>query len=484
MNLSRSFAAKSLLILCLLLFPAAGYAAKVGPLVATDFPDLHAAVDELRKTGGSLYIPTGYYTVTETINLSGLGYSKGIRIYGDGRGSVIVGDTKGKPIIDLTATGMLSVEQLRISSKSANIGILHGRSGGGSAGCCNYSFLFMDGEYSLACIYNLGSEVNRHFNCMFWNHAKGGHGYIFTGKNYFNAESPFQKLDQSACNTDLSFYGCFWGVYGGTGKEVNLYLAGPVTADVCVYGGDMSNKNGGRAAVLLDGRGTHLLSIRIQGVRFETQGARHCVEAVDGYMPDVQIRENMMLSEEECIYAVGPGRKENWTISDNMLESWKQADWGQQTGRSAIRIGFLSNSTINATSGRLDRSRAPGGADSAGAPTASTETRRFARMSIVVENESTGNHFTVRKSEDIRLPAATAATRVSVLNDGPYGREYFHGAGVGTPVLLNLAPCDSQAIPAPKKGDVVLDSGKNTPDGKPTLAIFDGERWRYLRTFE
>ena len=454
------------------------------PLVATDFPNLNAAFDALRVNGGTLYIPSGYYTVTKTLNLSGLGYSKGIRIFGDGSGTDIVGDTHGQPIIDMTATGMITLEQLRITSKSANVGILHGRAGGGSSGCSNFSFLFMDGNYSLACVYNVGSEVNRYFNCMFWNNAPGGHGYIFTYRNYFNVTSPYQKLDDIGCNTDLAFYGCFWGVYGGKGTEVNLYLIGPVTSDVSVYGGDMSNKEGGRAAILMDGERGYMLCIRIQGVRFETQGAKHCIEAL-GTVTDVSIRENMMLSEEETLLVTGVGRKERWNVADNSMESWKEADWGEQTGRPTIRFSNIADSTIDATSGRLDRTKAPGATDSAGTTaTATSDKRRFARMSIVVDNVSAGNEFTVRKSEDIRLPAATTGTKVNVLSDGPYRREYFHGAGVGTPVLMNLIPCDTKAIVAPKKGDVLLDSGKNTPNGQPTLAFYDGDHWVYLQTAE
>ncbi len=451
-------------------------------LVATDFPDLQVALDQLKQTGGTLYFPAGYYTVTKTLDLTGLGHTGKLRLIGDGLASTIVGDTQGTPILDLTATGTVVFENLRFTSKSANIGILHARSGGGSAGICQFSYVWFDGSYSLACVYNCGSEVNRHFNCFFSNHAPHGYAYIFTGKNYWGVKSPYQEMDESACNTDLAFYGCFWGVYGGAGDEVNLCLAGPVTADVYLSGGDMSNKNGGRAAILMDGRGTHLLSIRIHGLRFETQGAKHAIEAIDGYMPDVQITGNMLLSEEETIYCGGPGAKENWTIRDNNCESWKNADWGE-TGRAQMRFSFLRNSRIEAIGGRLEREveGSVGTTDSAGVGERKDQ-RRFARQSIIVDNESTGNEFLVRRSEDIRLPAATKATKVIAINDEGYRREYLSGGGVGTPVLLNLQPCDSRAITNPKLGDLVLDSGVNTPDGKPALAVYDGKEWRYLAT--
>lgn len=451
-------------------------------LVATHFPDISAAFRKLREHGGTLYIPNGTYPVSETIDLSGLGYDRGIRVIGDGRKAVILGDTHGKPIIDLTATGQISFENVNITSKSANVGILHGRSGGRSAGCCNYSFVFMEGAYSLACVYNLGSEVNRYYNCLFWNNAPGGHGYIFTYRNYFDIESPYIALDQHACNTDLAFYGCFWGVYGGAGTEVNLYLLGPVTADVSLYGGDMSNKQPGRAAILLDARDTYMLSVRVHGMRFETAGTKHCIEAINGNILNVQISENMMESQEESIFAGGSGWKENWTVTDNMARCLKESDWGQDTGRPAMRFDSLVNSTINGTSGQLKRlNTIPGGVNDSGE--SELDKKRFYPLtSIRVDKESHGNHFIVRQSEDINLPPDTTGTRVAVLNDDAYGREYFHGVGVGTPVLLNLLPCDTAAIPNPKKGDVVLDSGKNAPNGIPTLAIYDGKRWRYLQT--
>jgi hypothetical protein len=34
-----------------------------------------------------------------------------------------------------------------------------------------------------------------------------------------------------------------------------------------------------------------------------------------------------------------------------------------------------------------------------------------------------------------------------------------------------------KTIAQPKRGDVALDDGANTPDKRPAIAIFDGKQW-------
>ena len=71
--------------------------------------------------------------------------------------------------------------------------------------------------------------------------------------------------------------------------------------------------------------------------------------------------------------------------------------------------------------------------------------------------------------------SGSAGTEPSLaLNDAGVRREYVGGGQAG---LLNLTPLDVKTITQPKRGDVALDDGSNTPDKKPTIAIFDGKQW-------
>ena len=60
---------------------------------------------------------------------------------------------------------------------------------------------------------------------------------------------------------------------------------------------------------------------------------------------------------------------------------------------------------------------------------------------------------------------------------GSQEHEIPHDVGGGQAGLLNLTPLDVKGIARPKRGDVALDDGRNTPDKKPAIAVFDGKEW-------
>src|SRR5438093_307904 len=72
-------------------------------LIASDFPDLQAAVDALPRQQGEIDLPPGKYVLKKTLNLTGgPGYHLGLKLVGSGPATIIEADTPGQPAIDMT----------------------------------------------------------------------------------------------------------------------------------------------------------------------------------------------------------------------------------------------------------------------------------------------------------------------------------------------------------------------------------------------
>jgi hypothetical protein len=115
-----------LIAACALMLPSIGSSAedpsqRPGRIIASDYPDLHAAVGALEGRTGEVYLPKGEYLLERTLDLSSPpgGYQGGIRLTGCGRGTRIVAKTAGQPVIDLTGTNHCIMEDLWITAENA-----------------------------------------------------------------------------------------------------------------------------------------------------------------------------------------------------------------------------------------------------------------------------------------------------------------------------------------------------------------------------
>lgn len=85
----------------------------VGNGIADDTLKIQAAIDFVKGIGGSVFLPTGTYKITDTIVIDTSDYSVGVILYGDGRNTVISQTAAGKDAIHFSTTQFLQNSGLR-----------------------------------------------------------------------------------------------------------------------------------------------------------------------------------------------------------------------------------------------------------------------------------------------------------------------------------------------------------------------------------
>jgi hypothetical protein len=127
---------------------------------------------------------------------------------------------------------------------------------------------------------------------------------------------------------------------------------------------------------------------------------------------------------------------------------------------------------------------------------------------LVVEKYSRRNTFEMPSREAVDLRGDARGNEIIALADGAAGeavpalwraaertasadykpyddgirRQYVGPDGPGS--LLNLGLQNVLAIREPRAGDLALHDGTGFADKLPRLAVFDGERWRFLALSE
>lgn len=191
--------------------PAAGIAVDVRQYgakadgVTNDAPAFNAAIKYIRehqklagvediKIGPTLKIPSGVYSVSDSIDLTRL---RDINLLIDGDGSVILGKCAGEPVIDALGSRWLTIRDLTIigdKTQTPRLGIQIGRL---SARVVADDHLFEDvkiiGYYSLACLLNLSAETTGFDHVLLWNDRPDPQSYclIQDGVNHFDTKSKF-----------------------------------------------------------------------------------------------------------------------------------------------------------------------------------------------------------------------------------------------------------------------------------------------------
>ncbi len=469
--------------LCLLL-PSLALAAEATParVNAADFPNLQAAVDALPEGGGEVFLPPGTYNLDKTLDLTGRNtrprteqYPRSgdfITLTGSGMlNTTIYGTMKDQPVVDLTDTTYCTMRDLKIMSNTANVGILLAREKGNGGSNGFFTNIMVDGSFSVASVYCYAAEVCRWYNCYFQNNLKDGVCFIITPHNYWDLKSPYNELTTGCSNTEFKFYGCTFAAWGG-GNCVDLWICGPSTSDVSLFGGYISAT--GLAGILLDGTkgGGRVAAVSIDGVRIEGERAQHCLLA-RGNVDDVRARNGHWISgSAEPIFFEPGGAGRYWDISGLGLiiydgiyvkyapgqEHYRMARFASPLRDSKLEImdNYPTLFTKN-DQGEFEASYPPGKA-------------------IVFEAGAGGNEITVRRRADVEFTGEDTGNLIRALEDGGVMRTY-QGSG-GLPALLNMPPCDVTKIPNPQLGDLAVDSGLNTPDQQPGPMFYDGKKWR------
>ncbi|HEY3398575.1 MAG TPA: hypothetical protein VGM19_13050 [Armatimonadota bacterium] len=472
--------------LLLLLLPTLAWAADAKParVNAADFPNLQAAVDALPEGGGEVVLPPGNYVLDKTLDLTGRNtrprdakYPHSgdfITLTGSGMlNTTLVGKMKDQPVVDLTDSTYVTMRDLKIVSDTANIGLLLARETGN--GGCNGFFtnVMVDGSFSVAGVYCLASEVCRWYNCYFIQKAKDGVGFIIAPVNYWKVKSPYHELTAGCSNTEFKFYGCTWAAWGG-GKCVDLWVCGPSTSDLAIYGGYFSAT--GLTGILLDGThgGGRVGAVSIEGVRIEGERAEHCLLA-RGLVDNVRVHTGEWVSgsAEPISYEPG-GAGRLWEVSGLGLVIYDGIYVKYAPGADNYRMVRFESPLRDSKLEILDNY-----------PTLFTKNAKgdfeasYPRgKSVVLEAGGSGNEFTVARREDLVVKGEDSGNVVRALEDGGVTRTY-QGSG-GLPALLNLSPCDVTKLPNPKLGDLAVDSGINTADHQPGPMFYDGKKWRAL----
>ena len=304
---------------------------------------LTSALAQLPKSGGTVQLDAGVYPLHAPLNLRGRAAT---RIVGAGAGTVLQfelpPECAGQPLIDLTGARRCELSQLTITVRGRtrpNVALILARDkrDGDSAGLHRFESLVIAATCDVANVVCFGSEVNTWTHCTFQNSVAGGGNFVSGRDNWLNVSSPFGPV-AGGSNVCQEFIGCYFGVYGRSGREVNITL-GSGTGHYAFRGGTVSNKcavrtdrlTGGRAGFLIGGPGPRAVTqIVLDNVQAETWGAKHTIE-VRGLTFGLAVRNCMLQALESSIH-IG-GQMEDSRFELNTLDAgFAEYDWGRRTG--------------------------------------------------------------------------------------------------------------------------------------------------------
>lgn len=433
---------------------------------AADYPSLQAAVDALPGRTGEVYLPPGKYVLEDTLNLSYSpgGYKGGIKLRGAGRRSKIIARTAGKPAIDLTGANHCVIEDVNIEAEpnavkkgnAPNIGLLLARNpDGGAAQEHRFTNVSILGHFTLANVYNITSELDRFIGCIFINKAPGSHNFVWSSDNFAGIKSPYQgEIKTLYSNTELRIIGCSFYNWGGGEGGTNIYMRG-FTMDTTVRDCYMNPPEGGHAVHLgMSSKGGPVRSTILEGIRIEGSNA-DSIFRVTGRAENLVVRN--------CTMFYGEGKALDAERLINFR--WENNDvWNTRGWKTALRVKELIN-------GRIRRNMFTfhnwGG-----------KNPQDADPKIVIGTKSVGSNIQVDKRSHVKFESMENTT-IDALNEAGVRRKYLGGGASGT--VLNLTPVDTSEMKHMKEGDVALDDGTNTESGDPALAVYDGEKWHYMK---
>ncbi len=421
----------------------------------TDFDSLQDAIDSLPGRQGAIYVPSGTYTIDKTIDLTHpASYGGGIKIYGAGRSSKLVGETGGQPIFDLTGTSHCLMSDLTVESKDANIGfLLARRKDGNAAQEHRFDRLIIAGNFSIACVYNITAELVRFTDCIFIQKAPDAHNIIWSSENHLNIKSPYRgEIRTLYSNTEFRLDRNTIYNWGGGTMGTNIYLRG-FTSDLSVtdcYLGQATLAN-----VLLEdsSKGGPVCTVKLDGIRVESKAQQ--VILVRGRADGISLKNSTLICPNAPLINAKDGVARWWQIENVWF-------WNTTGKNNMMTFGELAHSRIDGTWCEFQNwTKEP---DEEGPDVATAVTKR-----------SHANTLRVRGREHAQLPENTTGTVVVAAEDHGVRRRYAGSPAQGE--VLNLDMVDCTSINQPKRGDIVLDDGTNTTDGKPAIAIYDGEQW-------
>ena len=273
-------------------------------------PTLH----ELIERGGTIELPAGDLVITRPLVIR-----KQVHLVGSGVDTRIVANFTSKAarrlaVIDLVGATYCTIEHLTIITKprtTAGVGILLGRTlYHEQAGWNTFRNLHITGRFSVACAYNVGSELCEWTSCWLRNAAPGGSAYFTSSWNskgvaaagpFAGGPTPLRETGAQS-NVGALFNNCTFAVYAFTGKEVAVVIE-PRSRCQNFVGCFWSAKRkddqrfGCRAAILLgaDGAASEVIeTVSFTNCLIEANGARTAIEVVSE-VHGLSIRDTWLL---------------------------------------------------------------------------------------------------------------------------------------------------------------------------------------------
>lgn len=223
----------------------------IGNGIANDTVALQAAIDSVKATGGTLYIPAGIYLFSNlNMTLINTGFNKTFRVRGDGPEATILRQLTGGTgnAIDISGSNWIGFESFQLQpGPNSDIGLLASRITGGVN--CNFN-TFVDfwikGSAAKASFVNIGAECMTVDRCWF---ETGGQAVFWNGAyNNIGATSAFGTIQNGVPNTanhihntrfgtSISSGVCIW-LSDGAGIDFNsceTYATGANTLLAHVY---------------------------------------------------------------------------------------------------------------------------------------------------------------------------------------------------------------------------------------------------------
>lgn len=242
-----------------------------------DHRAVNSAIHSIKNIGGKI-IFTESINFTAPINATNI--NTGIIFEGLG-GNInptsfygpLLTAVNAEGLFDCTGSRELQFRNLRIAGDIKVVpkyGFLLARnSKGGGAGNHRFYNIITDygSKFSVAPLYQYGSEENNYYGCTWVNNHAGGKVFVNTNNNIFKVASIYQTIySGSSSSTVTNIFGGSLYNLGNTGQEDLYYL--DETSDFHVYGQFWYNKNG-RSYVYVDtkNQGSHFVSF--DGIRGE-----------------------------------------------------------------------------------------------------------------------------------------------------------------------------------------------------------------------
>mgnify|MGYP001582591213 CR=1 FL=1 len=204
------------------------FGASTSASAAVNNAAFQAAIDNVRVSGGTVFIPDGQFNFTAGLDFTNSSY---VRFVGNGmRRTILQFSGLAGHGIDATGADHFEIENMRVahSGGTPKAGLLLARSNSAAGGFNHFSRFMIDGTWEVG-IYSYGSELNSYEHC----YLNGKVGYFINAGNPLGYTSAFSTI---ATGGQSNTYGSwFFGWINSSGTLSATYDAALVLDDAASW---------------------------------------------------------------------------------------------------------------------------------------------------------------------------------------------------------------------------------------------------------